>query len=203
MFKHALIGAAALAAVLASAPAYAGGSFQTLPVIGGSSYCASTVTGTGNLGGQTGQGQGTVGSICAQTVPAGPSTFAGTEVAPVDIYAPGTQNGNPQQTALVPLTSLGSGSYLAPATPATATMPNGVGFYYVIATTGTAVAITAEPNPIEGSEFEIACESATTAAVTYVANSGQTVIGSPAADCAIGTVWKWRYNAAAATWYRI
>ena len=86
------LGLLAGVAILASSNANAGGSFQTLPGIGYPAYCASTVSGTGSLSGITGTGQGTTGSICGQTVPAGPATFLGSEVAPFDLFTPGTSS---------------------------------------------------------------------------------------------------------------
>lgn len=79
--------------------AWSAGNWSTLPVVGGSSFCASTVTGTGNLGGITGQGQGTIGSICAQTVPAGPPELTGAEMIPADTNLAG---GAPPQTVVIP-----------------------------------------------------------------------------------------------------
>lgn len=76
-------------AALIVGPAIGAGLWETLPQIGQTSFCASTVTGTGNLGGITGTGQGTLGSICAQTVPAGPPSITGQEIVPADLY-PGT-----------------------------------------------------------------------------------------------------------------
>jgi hypothetical protein len=72
--------------------------FSTLPIIGGSSFCASTVTGTGGLSGITGTGQGTLGSICGQTVPAGPPALTGSEIIPAD-YPGGA---GPTQTVGIP-----------------------------------------------------------------------------------------------------
>lgn len=99
------IAAAGIAVIAASTLAMAAGSWFGLPVIGGSSYCSSTVTGTGGLGGITGQGQGSTGSICGQTVPAGPTSLTGLELIPVDTQA---ANGAPPQTAYVPLPLVGS-----------------------------------------------------------------------------------------------
>ena len=69
-----LIAAAGIAMVAAlSTAAYSAGIWSTLPMGGQSSFCGSTVSGTTALGGATGQGQGTTGSVCAQTIPAGPA----------------------------------------------------------------------------------------------------------------------------------
>lgn len=84
--------------------AIAAGNWSTLPVVGGSSFCASTVTGTGGLGGITGQGQGTTGSICGQTVPAGPPSLTGTELVPADTSLPG---GGQPSTVVIPVSLLG------------------------------------------------------------------------------------------------
>ena len=84
--------------------AHAAGLWSTLPIIGGSSYCASTVTGTGGLGGITGQGQGTTGSICGQTVPAGPPFLTGAELIPMDTGLGGS--GSVPATATYPAIAL-------------------------------------------------------------------------------------------------
>jgi hypothetical protein len=65
------------------------GMWSTLPVIGGTSYCASNVTGVvlpstqGPYGQVPGSTQGSGQGICAQTVPAGPA-YTGEETIPVD-----------------------------------------------------------------------------------------------------------------------
>lgn len=91
----------------------ANGLWPTLPIIGQGSFCASTQSGTGNLGGITGQGQGTLGSICAQTVPAGNTGLTGQETVPVDIYGlnpTASQSGAPVQTQRVPIGLIAPGS---------------------------------------------------------------------------------------------
>lgn len=93
-----------LVAVLGVPLSFAAGMWSTLPVVGGSSFCASTVTGTGGLGGITGQGQGSTGSICGVTVPAGPPAITGVEIFPADTQLTG---GAPPQTVAVPIGSLG------------------------------------------------------------------------------------------------
>lgn len=73
--------------------AYADGMFSTLPIIGSASFCASTVTGAGGL----------LGSICAQTVPAGPPALTGLELIPAD-YPGGA---GPTQNVAIPSGLLG------------------------------------------------------------------------------------------------
>lgn len=76
--------AAGVAVLAAGSIAWGAGMWSTLPILGNASFCASTVTGAGGLGGVTGQGQATTGSICAQTVPAGPPFITGNELIPAD-----------------------------------------------------------------------------------------------------------------------
>lgn len=102
--KHRIAALAGVCLLAIPLAAYAAGSFSTLPIVGGSSFCASTVTGTGGLGGITGQGQGATGSICAQTVPGGPTGLSGEEIIPADTQL---ANGAPPQTAGIPSGLLG------------------------------------------------------------------------------------------------
>lgn len=206
MTKHRIAGLLAGSALLAAPSiAFAGGSFQTLPGIGAPSFCASTVTGTGSLGGTTGQGQGTTGSICAQTVPAGPATFTGTEITNMDLYAPGTSNGNPVQTASANIQQLGQGAFLDVASPATATIPAGVVFYSLDGAQASAFTITMPVAVVDGQFQEVICTAATVGALTVAANTSvvtQVVKNNPGTACVAGTVYKWRYNAANLTWFR-
>jgi hypothetical protein len=84
----------------------AAGNWSTLPVVGGASYCASTVSGVnlpssqgpfGVVPGST-QGSGSQG-ICGQTVPAGPTGVTGVEMIPADT---GLANSASPQTAVIP-----------------------------------------------------------------------------------------------------
>ena len=89
--------AAGAALVVAGTLAWGAGMFSTLPIVGNPSFCASTVTGAGGLGGITGQGQASTGSICGQTVPAGPPALSGNELIPGDT---GLVAGNPQTVTI-------------------------------------------------------------------------------------------------------
>lgn len=195
-----LLGAGVVAAV-------AGGSWQTLPGIGSASYCASTVTGTGNLGGATGQGQGTIGSICGQTIPAGPATFAGTEIIPADIYTPGTNTGaGGPQTAFISLPQLGQGAMVDLTTVVSSTIPANTPFYFLDGTQASAFTITMPASPIEGQIQRVTCEAATAGVLTVAANTSvnasQTLNGNPNAACVASTNYNWRYQASNSTWYR-
>jgi hypothetical protein len=105
MSKRKYLLAAGLVAALGIPLAWAAGNWSTLPIVGGSSFCASTVTGTGGLGGITGQGQGSTGSICAQTIPAGPPFLTGNELVPADTLIGG---GASPQTVVIPLPMFGN-----------------------------------------------------------------------------------------------
>jgi hypothetical protein len=200
-----LASAGALACAFSAIGAYSAGMYQTLPIIGGSSYCASTVTGTGGLSGVTGTGQGTTGSICGQTVPAGPATFVGTEVAPVDIYAPGTSSSaGGAQTALVNLTQLGQGPMIDLTTVATTqTIPVNTPFYFLDGAQGSALTVTMPLSAVEGQIQRIICEASTVGTLTVAANTGQTLKGNPNAACVAGVGYAWRYQASNTTWYRV
>lgn len=88
--------------------AWAAGNYSLYPVVGGSSFCISTVSGAGGFnaqgnvggGGITGQGQSSSGSLCAQTVPAGPPLLTGSELVPADTGLPGTTS---PQTVVIPI----------------------------------------------------------------------------------------------------
>ena len=199
-----LASAGAIACALSAVGAYASGMFQTLPVIGGASYCAATVTATGGLTGITGTGQGTLGSICAQTVPPGPAVFAGTEVIPNDIYAPGSSNYvGGAQTSLINITQLGQGPAIDLTTVGTAqTIPNVTPWYFLDGAQAAALTVTMPAVAVEGQFQNIVCEAATVGVLTVAANTGQTLKLNPAAACVTGVAYQWRYQASNATWFR-
>ncbi len=87
--------AAGAAICAAGSIAWAAGMWSTLPIVGQPSFCISTVSGAGGFnaagnaggGGATGQGQASSGSLCAQTIPAGPPSLTGNELIPADTGA--------------------------------------------------------------------------------------------------------------------
>lgn len=99
--------AAALVAAVAVPVAWAAGNWSTLPIVGGSSFCAAIVGSGPTQGGITGQGAGALGgsTICAQTVPAGPPALTGAETIPADTNAAG---GASPQTVNIPVAALGN-----------------------------------------------------------------------------------------------
>lgn len=212
--KASLKGLLAVGVLAASTAAvFAAGSYSTLPLIGGSSYCASTVTGTGNLSGATGQGQGTIGAICGQTVPAGPAAFGGAENVAMDLYAPGVTPaalGGQPATALVNINQLGQGVVVdSAAAGATLTIPANAQFFVLDTGTAATVAVTMPAVAVEGQIQHLVCGVAVGTALSVAANTGQTIKGNTAATCTAGQAFAWRYVAAANgllvanTWLRI
>ncbi len=100
-----LAGAIVAVALAIPAIAWSGGYWSNLPIVGSPSFCGSYVTGTGGLTGITGQGQGSTGVICGQTIPAGPPALTGLELIPADT---GLAGGAPPQTVDIPVSLLGS-----------------------------------------------------------------------------------------------
>jgi hypothetical protein len=202
--------AAVCALVAISTSAYAAGLWSTLPIVGGAAYCTGTVTGTGALSGATGQGQGTIGSICGLSQPGGPATFTGSEVFPLDLLAPGSQSLGPQTSALANITQLGQGALVdSVSTSAAQTIPAGVAFYVLDTGTPATVAITFPAAPIEGQIVHLDCGIAIGTALSVVANTGQTVKGAAPTTCTAGQGFAWRFVAGAQgvlvanTWVRI
>jgi hypothetical protein len=204
-FLKGMIAAFGLMAVVAAPMAWAAGLWSTLPIVGGASFCASTVTGAGGLGGITGQGQASTGSICAQTVPAGPATLTGAELFPADTGL--GNNGNVPATAVVTTCQLGGGSLtvLSPAAGNTGTLviPNQTCFYVIDgAGTISAFTYTMPANPLDGQILRISSKVAVST-LTLQANTGQTLLGAPTSASANSAVGAWIYRAANTTWYRV
>lgn len=209
-YRGAAVGLCAL--LITGSLAWAAGSFSTLPLIGGASYCASTVSGTGSLGGITGQGQGTTGAICAQTVPAGPATFAGTEYVPMDIGPIGSTSstGASPQTAIVNINQLGQGTVVDSVSASAAiTIPANSQFFVLDTGTAATVAVTMPAGAVEGQIQHLVCGIAIATALSVAGNTGQTIKGNTAATCTAGQGFAWRFSAVASglivanSWLRI
>ena len=201
-----LASAGAIALSLASVGAYSAGMYQTLPVIGGAAYCASAIGSPTGQTGITGTAGGTgAGYVCGQTVPAGPALFLGSEVVPMDIYAPGTSSYlGGAQTALTNITQLGQGPMVDLTTVATAqTIPLNTPFYFLDGAQGSALTVTMPASAVEGQIQNVVCEAATVGTLTVAANTGQTLKANPAAACVAGVGYQWRYQASNTTWYRV
>ena len=155
-FRSAAIAVSAL--VLTTGVLYAAGNYSTYPIVGGASFCVSTV-GVNGQAGNTGQGGGAAGSngaYCAQTVPAGPPALTGSEVIPMDT---GLANGAPPQTVVIPSTLLANGYgsttvFSTTGTTALVQASDGVSnFIYTGAGTATFTSFKLPPNPISNQTF--------------------------------------------------
>ena len=209
-YRSAAVGLAAL--MLSSAALWAAGNWSTLPIVGGAAFCASTVTGTGGLGGITGQGQGTTGSICGQTVPIGPTIVTGTELIPADTNLTG---GAPPQTVVLSLGSLNAFP-LSVTTVLTnntnnLSATNIMGGYILHAASASAIStvnLSLPPNPIDGQQFALSSDQTVTtlAVVPSITPTGTTITNRPTVITNSTTVaygYRFVYNAAANNWYRM
>lgn len=206
-FRVAMV--AGLGLAILSSVAFAAGNWSTLPVVGQASFCASTVTGTGSLGGITGQGQGTTGSICAQTVPAGPPSITGLETVPADTNIAGL--GAQPQTVRLSMASLNSlpyAYYLATsATIGTITTTANTGMTVIdYSGTITSVTVVLPPTPIDGQRYYLT-STRTISTLTINAASGDSLANgaNPSVLTVSTTVpfgYAWVYQTANRTWYR-
>lgn len=214
MFKRYRSAAVAVTALLiTSSTLWAAGNWSTLPIVEGSSYCASTVSGTGSLSGITGQGQGTTGSICAQTVPAGPLAITGNEVIPADLNNPATisatNGGVSPQTGLIQMANLNALPLTVSTVPTFSTTSLSAtnltgGFILHSTATVTAVTISLPAAPIDGQQFAIAADQTITTLV--VTSAAATISKAPTILTASTTApynYRFMYNAAGTNWYRL
>lgn len=220
MLKRARSAAIAVSALMITSGAlYAAGNWSTLPIVGGAAYCNSTVSGTGSLSGVTGQGQGTTGSICASTTPAGPSIVTGTEVIPADLYrpdqTPGSLGAQPQ-TALLSLASLNAlpipVSTVTGSTFTVAANPLAGGAFLHLGkgqgTAMTAVTVDLPAAPIDGQQFAVSGDASVTTLTMTALNSpaNVTINNSPTGMTALNSAlfgFRFIYSAALNQWGRL
>lgn len=190
MLRKLLLGSvAALGVVGASAVAQM---WLPFPIVGGSSFCSSTVNNT-----------------CVNTVPAGPTVITGNETIPGDTNL---SSGQSPQTVKFSMASLNLlpvsyQSITAGSAYYTYTFPNTVGT--VIFTASGTISderVTAPPNPVDGQLVNISSTNTITS-FQFIANTGQTLaVSTPTALTASTTApqgYSWRYRASDAKWYRV
>ena len=217
---------------LAAGAAQAGGLWQTLPIVGGAAYCASTnvvgnaqgtITGTGGSPASNGQTTGT--SICGSNVPAGEPALTGTEVLPLDLYTPGTQvyAGGPS-TEVLPVTLLGAGygSIVIDSTTGaqTVTIANGVSAFIYDGAGTAGISFILPSAPFQNEKLCIDNAASTTAAlaVTVAANTTAGQVSTIIEGTAVSSLGLqignsstamtlasacYVYNAAATQWIRV
>jgi hypothetical protein len=205
--------AAAAAVAVAGSLAWGAGIYQTLPIIEGAAYCGSSIVVGNAQGGPTGQGGGVAGAgvttgtvICGQTIPAGPTTFSGTEVLAADIYTPGTAQiaGGPA-TAAVQMLALGQGPIVVNTTAGAQTIPNNTSLY-VENVANTSTTLTLPAAPVGGQIQRVALATAQTTSILFAASAGQSCVPAcpfTSAVVAAGSGDAWQWNASNSTWYKI
>lgn len=214
-YRSAAIAVSALA--LTSGALYAAGNYSTYPIVGGASFCVSTV-GVNGQAGNTGQGGGAAGSsgaYCAQTVPAGPPALTGNELIPADT---GLANGAPPQSVVVPMAALNALPIQVitvttnPQTVAVNALSGGaflhLGSGAGVGTVMTAVTVDLPSAPIDGQQFAVSADAVVTTltmtALNLPANvtiSNNPTVVTPSTTVAYG--YTFRYSAALNAWTRL
>lgn len=192
--KKLLIAAALSVAMIGSAIAQQG-AFPNYPIIGGSSYCASTTNG-----------------VCTSTIPAGPSILTGNEQFPANteltqgrspqnvLVTPAALNANPIQFVTVISNTAVSG--ISPTN-----INGGVFYYYAPPGSITSVSITLPTSPIDGQQYAVSSNrSITTLAITAASGQQMGANVAPTALTASLTApqgYNFIYNAATTAWFRL
>ncbi len=211
--KGVAVGCAAL--VITSGVLYAAGNYSAYPIVGGSSFCLSTV-GVNGQAGNTGQGGGTAGTngaYCAQTVPAGPSIVTGSELVPADT---GLGNGASPQTVVLTLASLNAlpipVSTVTGSTYTVAVNPLAGGAFLHLGkgqgTAMTAVTVDLPAAPIDGQQFAVSGDASVTTLTMTALNSpaNVTINNSPTGMTALNSAlfgFRFIYSAALNQWGRL
>jgi hypothetical protein len=210
MLKRYLL-VAGFAVTIASTAVYAAGNYSAYPIVGGSSFCLSTVGVNGQQGntGQGGGSAGVAGSYCAQTVPAGPTILTGTELIPADT---GLAGGAPPQTVVITPASLNA---LPPqftvgsaAGAQTITLGNLVGSLIITGTGAlSSTTVVLPPNPIDGQQLAVSAnQTIATFSLSAPVGFSQDAKAQPTAltPSTTGSYgYRIIYHAANTTWYRL
>lgn len=184
------IGIVIIAALLAGTASLVAQNWPNLPIVGGASYCASSVN-----------------NVCVSTIPAGPA-LTGSETIPADTNIAGS--GQPQ-TVKIGVATLGSGAltYNAPLTGASITLTS-LTRQLILEPAGTIAALTvvlpAATTLVDSQRINI-CGTQIVTALTVTAGSGTTVSGAPTAMLVPvvtggASCFGWIYRQANTTWYR-
>ena len=186
MLKKLALGLATLVACVSIG--LTAGLFQGLPVVGGASYCGTTVNG-----------------VCQQTIAAGPVRLTGTEKVPADTQLASGQN--PQSVYIPTALLMNNGTSLQTGDAITYTVADGIANVILDDTdTITSAAITAPANPIDGQVVNIG-SAKTVTTFSFVANTGQTLAATTPTVLTASTTapqgYAFRYVASTAKWYRM
>lgn len=164
--------------------------FLPYPIVGGSSFCASTVNGS-----------------CVSTIPAGPTATTGAETIPGDTNLTGGQN---PQTVKFSLRSLNAApvtyNLCAAAACGSVTVANASGgILFDYSTTIDSATVVTPLSPMDGQRFIIGSPYTITS-LTVTANTGSTLaVTTPTVLTASTTVsqgYEFMYVASTAKWYK-
>lgn len=187
-----LLGAFAAIAFAGAVYSQGQGLFANLPVVGGASYCATTVNG-----------------VCQQTIPAGPTAVTGDENIPANTNL--SQGRNPQTVAMTPRAMQFGPTAFEAITAGSAfyTYTVGNNTRRVIFTSSVTISderVTAPASPMDGQMVGV-CSTNTITAFQFIANTGQSLAAStPTVITASTTVpqcYEWIYRLSNTTWYRV
>lgn len=204
------LGLAAVGAALVLAPAaYASGIFQGYPILSTAAFCDST-----NSGSPSNTVPGTLpsGSVCTNTVPAGPTSLTGNELVAADTGLP---NGGTPQTIRVPTAALGGGSIGVVTTSASVVMAQGQ--RYLISNQGvqTIALVNLPPNPVDNQVASIVnsgsgaltltsiAVGATPSGTTIVQGAAPTTLAVETAATSTQSAVDYVYQASSNKWFRI
>lgn len=190
MFKK--LGAFGIVASVALIALTGAGLWAGFPIIGGASYCASTVN-----------------NVCVSTIPAGPAK-TGNELVPTDTQAP---NGQSPQSAYLSMADLNALPYtyqlVVTGSPFyTYTVPNNVGTVIFDIASGAISdeRVTAPAAPVDGQRVKVNSVKTITA-FQFIANTGQSLAATTPTVITASTTspqgYEWVYDAALTKWLRI
>lgn len=187
-------GLVAVALAAATSIAFAGGMFESYPIVGGASHCEGST--------------GTSSSTCAVTVPAGPTATTGAETIPADT---GLSGGRSPQTVVMSMRALNAApvSYNLCAAAACGSFTvgnNSGGVLLAYSTTIDSATIVTPASPMDGQRFVIAADHTITS-LTVTANTGSTLsVTTPTvltASTSAPQGYAFMYVASTAKWYRV
>lgn len=204
MFKKLFLGTAAVAAVagllaMPSSLIAQMGMFFGYPIVGGASYCITTLNpappnANGNGAGQTGQ--------CVATAPAGPTSLTGNELYIVQTNVAGTQQ---PQSVYVPqvLAAAGAYSVVVPVTTNNVVVPTNISTL-IISPAGTiaALTLTMPVGEADGSIVTVLF-TATVTTLTVAANGSATFSSTPPTTALNGASLTYMYNATLNEWFKL
>lgn len=185
------LGIAAIALTIISSAVLAAGLFLGYPIVGGASYCSTTVNAT-----------------CTNTVPAGPTAVTGNELVPADTELAAGRN---PQTVLLSMRALNAApvtyNLCAGAACGSVTVANNSGgILFDYSTTIDSATVVTPLSPMDGQRFVIASPYTITS-LTVTANTGSTLsVTTPTVLTASTTVpqgYEFMYVASTAKWYKV